>query len=213
MLVVTPSVGLARIEYVQSLANMLLHFAQYAVFEEDTEQGIDFYAVQGSGVSSNREHLARYFLAGDWTHLLWVDEDMTWSKECLHDLLRLKLPVVGCNYRMRRPNGDFMAVGEGEIGRIATTPETKGVEECVYAGFGFLLMERKLLQDIADASPEEGGMFPLGRMSSENRYATEDFGNLMIARSLGYKFHICHDTSKKIAHVGSFVYSWKDIWS
>ena len=121
--VVTPSYGGPTIEYTNSLVRMVQYWYHTAVFE-GVPQKINYITRVGSGISSVRETLCRDFLEGDYTHLLFIDEDTGFEPQCLHYMLSRKLPIVGCNYRMRIPGGRFVAEGDGYI--VQTKADSTG---------------------------------------------------------------------------------------
>lgn len=206
--VLTPSIGFPRIEYTYSLVRMIQYFYHNEVFP-GVPQSIAYIPRVGSGISSNRETLARDVLAGDYTHCIFIDEDHCWEPDCLHILLRRNLPIVGANYRMRIPGGGFTAQAEGRT--IETTPESEGVEECVYLGFGLCLIAREVLEAV-DKVSGECGMFPQGYMPSTKTFTTEDYGFSVLTKECGYKSFVDHDVSKRISHVGSFQFNYSDVW-
>jgi len=204
--IATPSTGNCKSVFAFSLARLVAFFAQIRIYPEVEEQSLDFDSVEGSGVGSNRDKLVDRFLAKeDATHLLFIDEDMQFAPDCLHTLARRRLPIVGCNYRMRFPPANFTALSKDRTHRIVTTAETVGLEECNYMGFGFCLLERKVLEDVQ--KPRFLSVY------AHDHYSTEDSPFFLACREKGYTPYVDHDASKRIGHRGDILYRWDEDYS
>lgn len=193
----TPSSGYCKAQFAFSLARLVLEYTQKAVLPEVTEQSIEMYSMEGTGVSANREKMVRQFLKGDCTHLLFIDDDMGFNPNVLHILASRKLPIVGCNYRIRTPPAEFMAHRNGV--EIQTTRESTGVEPVDYLGFGMCLLERQVLE----ATKEPRFLIHW----NEGEYTTED---VSFFHNCPYKPFIDHDASKLVWHSGHIQYTWAD---
>jgi hypothetical protein len=201
LLVATPSSGNCKAQFAFSLANLVMYFTQNAIYDVGvSSQSIEFQGIEGTGVSSNREKLVRHFLKSDATHLLFIDDDMGFNPDVLHILASRRLPIVGCNYRLRTPPAPFMAWGKG--GEVKTTKESSGVEEVTYMGFGFCLLERQVLESV----PEPRFL----QQFNNGHYTTEDS---VFFKKAPYKCYVDHDASKKIWHTGSMAYTYADDFS
>lgn len=205
--VLTPSYGNTKIQFTHSLAKMILYFSQVRIYEECDEQAIDFFSAEGAGISSNREKLLRDAMAKDFTHCLFIDEDTGFDSDALHVLAAKRQPVVGGNYKMRVPGGDFAALNKDGTARVQTTAESTGLEECEYMGFGFCLIAREVIEAFGDAP-----MFMLGYIPEKVGYTTEDWYFFQKVREFGFTPYIDQDCSKKLVHMGGFGYSWRDNW-
>jgi len=202
VLVCTPSVGQCKFTYSMSLCNMIGHFCTTQVFPECKQQQIEFAGIEGSGVSSARESFIDKALEGDYTHLLFIDEDMMFPNDALHRLLRWRQDMVGVNYRKKLPPGTWLAVSADEKERVETTEESKGLQEVTYTGFGFFLMSRKALEAVKPPR------FLLQWLDDMNGYSTEDVVYMKKAREAGMKVYIDHDLSKEIGHLGTLDYRY-----
>ena len=201
LLVATPSTGFCRSVYAVSLAKLTAYFASVRVDPNHGEQWIDFDLVEGSTISSNRDTLVDRALAvPDLTHLLFIDEDMQFAPQTLHVLARRKLPLVGCNYRKRKPPAEFTALGMDGEHRVKTTEESTGLEEVLNMGFGFCLIDCRVLKAIPRPR-----FLPFYQ---EGYYSTEDFPFFLAARKAGFPAYVDHDASKLVAHKGDLLYEW-----
>ena len=196
--IATPSTGQCKAQFAFSLARMIIEFTQVPILPDVTEQGIALYGVEGTGVSQNREDMVKKFLDSGATHLLFIDDDMGFNSNVLHVLASRRLPIVGCNYRMRVPPAEFMA-HRNKV-EIKTTKESRGVEPVDYMGFGFCLMEKRVLESV----PEPRFLI---NWSPVGGYSTED--SAFFAKS-PFKPYIDHDASKLVWHSGNIQYTWAD---
>ena len=179
---------------------MVGHFCTSQVFHECTEQSIEFYGIEGSGVSAARETFIDKMIEGDYTHLLMIDEDMMFPRDGLHQLLRRRQHLVGANYRKRVPPGDWLAISADRKGRVETTADKTGLESVNYTGFGFFLLSREALEKV------KAPRFLLRWVEETNGYTTEDAVFFEKAHEAGLDVYIDHDLSKQIAHLGQMDY-------
>lgn len=194
--ILTPTTGFVRIAFAVSLYQLTCSFLATKVCEGN--QSFNFMAVEGSGVGANREKLVD--IASEATHILFVDEDMGFEPEALYLLMRHQLSIVGCNYKVKIENGNFMAMDLD--GKRVTLNETKtGVEQVYYTGFGFCLIEKDIFSKI-----EKPWFLPAYK---NGEYTTEDSGFAARASEAGIRWYVDHDASKLVYHVGSKNYTWK----
>lgn len=202
LFVATPSTGMSRMSYTYSLVRLLMYFSQNRIFEDVETQVFDYHVVTGSGISANRERLILDFLATDFTHVLFIDEDMAFLPQALTTLANRRLPLVGCNYPIRNKGRGFTALGEE--GRIETKEESTGVEKCIYTGFGFCLIEREVFERI------ERPWFLIGYNQKSGTYSTEDAAFAMRIKEAGMEWYLDHDASKMLSHTGEYSYTYKE---
>ena len=208
VVVATPSTGQCKSVYAFSLARLVAYFSQYRVLPEVPEQSMEFLMLEGSGISSNRERLTNMALErATMTHMLWIDEDMGFNLDVMHIMARRRQPIVGCNYRMRCPPAEFVAVSKDKKSRIATTKESSGLEEATYTGFGFCLVERKVIE----ALPKP--RYLVQYSATSDAYTTEDNPFFLAAAQAGFPCFVDHDASKRIWHQGNLNYMWDEEYS
>ena len=208
VVIATPSTGQCKSVFAFSLARLVAYFAQVRVLPEVPEQSMEFLMLEGSGISSNRERLTNMALERPtMTHMLWIDEDMGFTMDTLHTLARRRQPIVGSNYRMRVPPADFVAVSKDLKSRIQTTAESSGLEEASYTGFGFCLVERKVIE----ALPKP--RYLVRYSANADSYTTEDHPFFQAAAEAGFPCFVDHDVSKRIWHQGNMNYMWDEDYS
>ncbi|MFH0982036.1 MAG: hypothetical protein V2A79_10900 [Planctomycetota bacterium] len=205
--VLTPTSGTCRMAYAQSLARLVMYFAQVRVFPDVPDQILRPDAVEGSGIAENYERMVSRFMADEethWTHFLSIEDDMAFSPECLHMLASRRLPIVGANYSTNKGSPlRFTAAGSGE--RVFTTEKSTGVEEVSLLPQGFTLVAR----EVYDALPKP--WYLMGYCPESGNYVYQDYYFSNEARKHGFKSYVDHDVSKLIYHVGPKNYSWRDV--
>jgi len=165
---------------------------------------MSYGVIEGSMIHQAREDFMDQMLKGDYTHLLFIDEDMGFREETLPIMLSRKYPIVGCNYRIKVPPCLFTARTADGQSDLKTTAETTGLEETLWMGFGFCLIERQVVE--ATKAPRFLG----GYNHTKHKYATEDAPFFLQARKLGFIPMVDQDASKLIYHCGNWSYSWDD---
>ncbi len=202
--ILTPTTGICKAAYAFSLANLVMYYMQNKIHSDLDSQWLGVKPIAGSGISANRERLVAGALETDFTHILFIDEDMGFYPNALHILAEKKLPLVGCNYKMRLKGKGFTALAPDMKSRIVTTKESKGIEECHYTGFGFCLIEREVFEKVARP------WFLIGYNTEQNSYTTEDAGFARQLEDTKYKWYVDHDASKLVWHVGDYDYRWNE---
>lgn len=91
---------------------------------------------------------------------------------------------------------------------MKTTKESSGLEEVIYMGFGFCLMERRVLEEMEE--PRFLHTWIPGKDGKPGTYSTED--TVFFAKSQ-YPCYVDHDASKLVWHAGNINYTWADDFS
>ena len=109
--VLTPSSGKCEFQYAQSLANLVLHFATNKINFSDEYQGMQIVGQQSFSTSCNREMLIDWALEKDFSHVLFIDDDMQFEASILNDLARRELDFVVCDYARKKNPRSTIAIG------------------------------------------------------------------------------------------------------
>lgn len=187
--ILTPTTGFVRTAFAIGLYKLIRAFADH---------DIGFCVIEGAGVSANREKLVD--ISAGATHILFIDEDMGFEPDALALLMRHNLPIVGCNYKVKIENGNFMAMALDCSERVATDEDKTGIEQVYYTGFGFCLIKRDVFSKI------EKPWFLHSYKNGE--YTTEDSGFAAKVKEAGIPWYVDHDASKLVYHVGNKNYIW-----
>lgn len=141
------------------------------------------FAVNFSLVQYARNWLVHQFLSDSkFTHMLWIDSDIGWQSTSIADLVLSGKDVIGGSYTTKsatKPIYPFVACG----------PVVDGIQEVTSLPGGFLLMSRKAVQALADASPamfmEHGGQDHEVRHVCDLELITQDENGNTVRRLLG----------------------------
>lgn len=137
------------------------------------------------------------------THILWIDDDMTFPPDALQRLLAHDKDVIGglCHNR-RAPSYQPIAarkyhpdlgMPQGAYGFVYDLPQS-GVVEVDATGGAFLLVKAEVFREISAKFGEGSWWVPEGE-------ASEDFSFCRRAQACGYKIHI--DCGLDIGHFGT----------
>ncbi len=200
--VCTPTSGLLRAEYALSLAQFCMSFLSEAADPDNPRQHITLRQYQSSSINNGREYLAKTSLDEGATHVLFIDDDISFAPAVPFILMRRKLPLVACNYPIRFEGMPFAAFATDFETRISTTAESPDIEEAGASGFGMCLIAR----EVFEALPQP--WFPLEWYPDSGTHSTEDMPFFQKARAAGYPLALDHAASRQIAHHGSFCYRW-----
>ena len=196
-----PTAGLIRAAAAFSTYQVVGMLAQRKLWAEAREQGLVMFMREGSGIAANREKMVLEALALDCTHILFIDDDMSFEPQAFASLAGRRLPIVGCNYRMRFPPAEFTALHlDRSRGRMSTTAESSGLEPADYMGFGLCLIEARVFRAL-----ERPWFLPT---YIEGVYTTEDLPFYWAARKGGFTAFVDQDASKLIGHIGIHDYRW-----
>jgi hypothetical protein len=148
-------------------------------------------------VHVGREAVLEGALKRQATHLLWLDTDMAFPPETARRLAQHDQPIVACNCVMRDPRLLFTAERDGE--RIATTPESHGLEPVDSIGLAVLLMRTDVVADLPRPWFRHGQTDAGGDIGEDRMFCRA-------LRAAGHTILIDHDLSKEIGHIGQHTY-------
>jgi len=196
--------GMCRTGFACSLANMIGRVVANGVSTlPEVQVSIDIDALESSCIHSNREHLVRRAIETGKTHLMFLDDDMSFDSGVLDTMLGRQRPVVVTNYLIKNDKMEFVSVGtDGK--RVATTDESPPLESIAYSGFGVSLFDLKVFKSIP-----QPWFLPVW-LPEEKIYTTEDNPFFMKVRKAGYKVYLDHDASKLISHLGVKTWNYQD---
>ncbi len=121
--------------------------------------GIGMMWVRDSLVTRARNKLVSEFLEADYTHLFFIDADISFTPDDFIRVLSLDKPIVTAPYPIKKD--DKIEVGDASMGWCVNFPLGKynfkdninGFKLCDYAGTGFMLIQRKVFKTIIDKYP------------------------------------------------------------
>ena len=128
------------------------------------------------------------------THLLWIDDDMTFAPDAARRLLAHDLPIVGGLCFGRRMPFPPTLIHITQRGFSFQYEYPEGLVEPDATGAAFLLVKKEVFYKIHEKF-KEGPWTPIG--------VGEDVSFCRRARDVGYKIHV--DTTVKIGHIAESV--------
>jgi len=197
--ILVPSDDQVKTEFATSLVNMI----QHTYHEPALKSVMEACVVQFFGSSIlpfSREQLAKFAIASNATHTLWIDSDMRFPKDMLLRFLRRDELIVGINAMSRRePYRCTAQTAPGEP--LVTTADSSGLEKVHRMGFGVMWVATSVFKEM------QNPWFDFNYVESKECWQGEDFAFFERARALGHPFYVDHDLSKEVFHMGSFGYN------
>jgi hypothetical protein len=171
--------------------------------------------VEGGTINSARCQIAKAFLEGDCSHLVFIDSDMAWGEGEFIRLLALatKLDIVAGAYQGRFDPPEFHLRAPGNV----TTPEQLEENEygCVKmagVGMGFTALSRKVIEALAKTAPvikyRADDILPeifRWDKDEDNNFRGEDMNFFEDARKAGFDLWL--DPRITLGHVGRKIYN------
>lgn len=177
--------------------------------EELTRQGIGHDWLIGENeslVHRGRMEMTATFLSTGHTHLMWLDADIEFSPEDVAKLWNLETDIAVGVYAMKKRDAQwFAAWKDGEL--VKDLDRFTGPVEVDYAGTGFMLIRREVIEALAKLHGSyEGqhGRVPALFMTPIHRdcLESEDYHFCRIAREAG--FRVTMDPSVRLGHWGLY---------
>ena len=192
-----PQTETVRCEYARSLANMMLRLG-------NVDCGVKHvFTLQAGGslLPDLRQKLADGALDRGATHLLWIDADHSFPNDTAHRLLAHERPWVGINAVTRNPPYRATALKhEGEL--LATTLHSNGLEKVWRMGFGIVMIEARVFQEM----PKPWFLIEYIEKNGEAAFRGEDIYFCEKAKAAGFHPMVDHDLTKDTAHIGSLAW-------
>lgn len=143
LMIAIPCADTVRYEFAESLSKLEMQLA---------EDGVDFDVrwLAGSLIYSAREDLVISAINDGFTHILWLDSDMQFSRDLFNILRSVNKPFVTGIYRSRRSPFAYALFSDLEHGqRVLELPnEPFEVKAC---GFGCVLHEIEVAKEVRSA--------------------------------------------------------------
>ena len=141
-----------------------------------------------------RNNLVAEFLQTDFDYLMFIDADIEFSVNDVNLLWELNAEVSVGAYRMKQDGSPLTVWRNGKLDNIEGETEPF---ECDFAGTGFMLIQRAVIEKMQLAYPqtkyeEKGEKYALfDTCIIEDTYLSEDYTFCKRFRSFGGKI-ICH---------------------
>lgn len=179
--------------------------------EELSQQGVPHDWLIGTNeslVTRARNEMTCSFLQTDHTHMMWLDADIEFENEHVAKLWNLNADIAVGVYAMKKRDAQwFAAWKDGAL--VKDLDQFEGPVEVDYAGTGFMLIARPVIEKLAAAAESYEG--PNGRVPAlymtpvhNDGFESEDYHFCRIAREAG--FTVTMDPSVRLKHWGQYDY-------
>lgn len=207
ILIATPCyAGLVHAQHMQSCLKLARVLDEVGL-DHDWHLGWNESLVQRA-----RNSMAALFLQTDFQKLFFIDADIEFDPDSVAKLWNMNADVAVGLYCMKRPAKPLSAWRDGKL--IEVTPKDTEPFDVDYAGTGFMMIDRKVLEKMRDAWPERKHQEGSGesflwfdpRLSDDGTwYMSEDYAFCHDWKRLGGK--ITADPSIRLTHYGTFGYA------
>lgn len=153
-------------------------------------------ALSGAFISRGRNQLVAAFLAGQGSHLWFVDSDIGFSRDTLDKLLAADRPIVAALYYSLANGVPFPVVVAAPDSKAQGLP-TKGLMMAGSGvGMGCTLIRREVLEALGVRD-----LWPFSESVQFDTYLSEDITFCLRARELGFESWVNVDA--KVTHTKS----------
>lgn len=197
VLLATPAYGGQVTEaYFQSVLSLL-----HAAYARGVQVDVMTLANE-SLITRARNEVVATFLGGDWTHLFFVDADISFTPEHFFRLLDSGKPLTATPYAMKGLNWSRMAETTGgadelraaSVFSVVNAPSPQRIEDgfllSLDAGTGFMCIERSVLERLVENHPETSYTSDSARGGNGQRWALFDCG-IVDGRYLSEDYMFC----------------------
>ena len=209
----SPTTGATRIEWTETMVELVKALLRWHDKKIQVEDVVLLYYCS-SVIPENRHQIV--YQARKWkaTHILWVDDDMSFHPDVVKVLLktyqaiRAENPkdyprIIGANCIKRMYPLQYMAVGFND--REILSFASKGITEVRYTGNAFLLTEMEVYDKLSMP------WFAFPWIPHQNATGTEDVFFMDKAREeLGYGTYVIHELGEHIDHTGVWTFKPSD---
>ena len=146
--------------------------------------------LQTSLLPNGREKIVESAIKNKASHLVFLDDDMSFPPEAIRTLIEHDKDVVGVDYRKKNKDDQRTALTL-EGGRFK---EETGLQECLSMGLGLTVIKTSILEKT------EPGRFEIRWRG--NCYQGEDSSFFQKLHDVGAEIYCDLDLSRKMAHIG-----------
>ena len=159
-----------------------------------------FFYICGSVIPYNRQWTVEQAILWGATHVLFVDDDMSFPPQAVKELLKNKqYPIIAANCVKRVFPKEFMSRWfDGS--EVVTNKDSSGVVEVMGTGNALCLI------DIGVFGVVSKPWFAFPYIPETGGFNTEDIFFQEKARQCGIGTFICHEASKDVKHIGVHTY-------
>ena len=152
-----------------------------------------------SNLPQERQNFLDEAMAEGATHLLFIDDDMTFPETIVDSFLASGVPVIAANCCRKSPDA-LVYTAVGFDGNQIESKGKTGITEVAQVGTGIMMID---LEAVKHIKPPH---FAVPWMEERKKYCGEDLFFCDKLREAGVKIFIDHDVSNKVGHVGAYTY-------
>lgn len=162
---------------------------------------------KGSILPRSRTTLVRQALQGDYSHILFIDSDMTFPADLLQRLLDRDKAVIACNCPVKAlPSSPTARLKGGERGEpLFSVPDDLGIRQVWRVGTGIMLVRTSIFRQLSEP------WFPIMWNEKLQDYIGEDWAFCEKLEQADIPIYVDLQMSKQIGHIGSFIYEHKHV--
>lgn len=201
------SLGGCKTRFAISLASLCSNLVAKPVSPEIDSQTFKIFYEESSILPQSQYNLVQNALAWNATHILFLEDDMSFPPDAFHRLYLRDQPWVACNY-LRRSGPPYIPCARKHDGSpLWTYPDSTGVEHAYVTPFGVTLFKPEVFSQV------EPPWFAMPWVENPGYFASSDGYFSMMANRAGVIPLIDHDLSKEIEHHGARAFAWRDAWT
>lgn len=177
-----------------------------------TLSGIDhdwLILTNDSLINRIRNQMTATFLETQCSHMMWIDADIEFSTDDVVKLWNMQADIAVGVYAMKKRDEQwFAAWKDGEL--VKDLDRFDGPIEVDYAGTGFMMIARHVIESLAKTEPSYEGVngqrIPALYMTPvfNDGLESEDYHFCRIAREAG--FRVTMDPTVRLRHWGEYAY-------
>lgn len=156
-----------------------------------------------------RNTIAKRFLESKHEKLFFIDADIEFTPEDVSKLWNMDEKIAVGVYAMKKPGAGYAAWYKGKL--VHDLDSLDEIIEVDYAGTGFFMVDRSVLEKMRDELPERVHEDGAGESFAwfdprveDGIYLSEDYAFCKDARSLGYEIKM--NTTVRLKHHGTFAF-------
>lgn len=159
--------------------------------------------IKSSLLPEGRQRIVDAALAGDATHLLFIDTDMVFPHDLARKWLAHNQDVVAANC----PTRSFPTnpTARNQDASVVYSNGKRGLEKVWRVGTGIMMLSAKALR----ALPRPA--FTPYWNEEKDAYVGEDWAMVDHLEKAGFHILIDHDMSQQIGHIGTYTFTHEDI--
>lgn len=205
--ILVPSMGEWTEPFGQSFAKLQAFLFQHAVPGFGQFREIALYTRASSAIPISREELFESCRIGGDTHALMLDADQTFPPDTAHRMLAHNKPVIACNVATKTiPSSPTARLKDGTPwGAACYTDNKHGLEKVWRVGAAVMMIDLSILPIIGE------GLFEFIWNPNARQYRGEDWSLCKKLEENGIDILIDHDLSRQIGHVGTYIYTQRDV--